>query len=246
MFDISLDSWQEILAAGLVLVTAGMVVVTMVKGQIILPGGTVLTLGRKPKKSAPMHASCPRLADFIEGMDRREAMTRERNRLEHETLHQQIRLFMSFEVKARDLAIGIFIDLLSKEVPSSSILNHPDYAAYYTAIIAVGRDVFDTWRIAMMENHLADKEGANWERYRNMKVSEIDSQFTSLLNKYYVGSIVQRAETYKANNITLTGKLNDALRGMFDEARRMAVECRDDCEKLKVDHAKWLKQMVTG
>lgn len=207
--------------ASIAFIATAVVVIVYRVGFMSFSKGNIL-VGREELKKVSPHSTCPYAKDIMELIHRTTEHMERRQELKLLLIEEQMRQYEETEEEVLGLMRKIYLSLLADKLQGdSSYAQHPEYTAYIVTLKAIASEVKSYVRGCFKANHYAGRSIEEQRIYVEKKKIVIIQKITELLNIYWRGTIITRAELYKEHNIIISD-LQEYIENLFNEAFLLA------------------------
>ena len=183
----------------------------------------------QPVKVSP-HSVCPHAGDIMTLIHRTTEYLEKKQEIKQQLLEEQMRFYEETEEEIMGYLKKLFLKLLFARAESgSSSVQHPEYMAYAVTLKAVAAELKPYVRNCFKANHFAELAPEDQKKYIIKRREVVIQKTTELLNLYWRGVVVSRADMYGIHSDNI-GTLEGYIEEVFDRAFSLA---RDHTRKIE-------------
>lgn len=202
------------------------------KAGVIVIEKLGITIGQKNKNvTKSPHANCPHSRDIMDIIHRTAEHYEKIQVMKNSIIREQMRYYEEIEEEAAGDLKRIFIKLLSSKMNNNEpLVDCEDYKMYVLILRVIGFELKSYIRNCFASNHYVTYTIEGQNDYVDKKKNIIIQKVIELLNIYWRGSVISRAEIYKANKEHVKG-FGDRVEEMFHRAFLITRETHEKIER---------------
>jgi regulator of RNase E activity RraB len=229
--------------ASLIAITIVVILLSRKSGSFRV-GKDGFELFTEQKRKLPKCASCVSSRDvlrvFIESMEKGEEI----QRIKHRIMSDQMKTIESATIDVQELDLRAFSAALGKKIDCEVVL-HPDFKGYNVLLQLIGCSSINILRNWCRENHFATQTREEEERYITQKTNQTIIRIAEMLDLYWHGTVLERADIYKINK-EIEPQLRLIIVDAFKIAFEIARQGAEEILQLEEEYRQLVEDTISG
>jgi len=219
-----------------------------VKDDVLQPPPTVLLSEKSP------HTFCPHVVDFKHVVTKTTYVISKISEIRYKgCLSEQMGHVEEQFINIRTLYQKLYLEKLreklkekGKQIKREEEYLYEDYKFYQTLIKLMLHDMVAVVRASFANNHLADYDSNDYQRYIELKFNVIRGLESDFLDTMYIGDwVVSRKDVFDFHRSARLD-VKETIQNIYINAQRIAVAKGKEIEDLQDDLQDFLDETVSG